>query len=267
MGEYAKAEPFARQAIAVRLDFFTRTVVYLPEARAMTLLSEGDEMPRYDKLLSVLRKLPNASHADAYGAVWETRGIVSRTLAERRLAWTRSPQADPLVARLRDTSQQLAQLTLSTPKTEQRQARARRLAELNEEKEGLESHLAKVSTEFRRSQEVRQAKIADLAAVLPEGMAAVDLVRCSVWEDRREASVALRGIRAPRITDCPRLHSRLGTLGRSGSDRQGRPAMAAGDRAHRFVAIGDARNGASPTDLEQDRASSEWLLDSDPGSR
>jgi hypothetical protein len=61
-------------------------------------------------------------------------------------------KAARLVAQLQDTCQHLAQLTLAAVKPEQRPARTKRLGELNEQKERLETELAKVSAQFRRSQ-------------------------------------------------------------------------------------------------------------------
>ena len=137
LGEYAKAEPVARQSLRLYQKLADQTLTWLPEARAMAFMEQSQAAPRFHPLLSVLRKLPGAAPAGAYEAVWETRGLVSRMLAERRQGWADSPDAARLVAQLQDTCQQLAQLTLAAVKPEQRAARTKRLGELNEEKERL----------------------------------------------------------------------------------------------------------------------------------
>ena len=177
-GEYAKAEPLAREHLRLEIAFVARTIAFLPEASAMAF---PRKQRGCDRLLGVLRKMPAASGADAYGSVWRSRGLVSRSLAQRRRAIASTPKAKEVLRELQSTAQQLAQLTLSVPKPEQRAARQKRLAELNEKKERLEEELGRVSSEFDRSREVAEAKPEDLARLLPKGTAMVEFYRAMVW--------------------------------------------------------------------------------------
>jgi len=92
-----------------------------------------------------------------------------------------TPKAQEVLRELQATAQQLAQLTLAVPKPEQREARQKRLADLNDKKERLEEELAQVSHEFRRSQEVAEAKPEGLARLLPQDAAVVEFYRADVW--------------------------------------------------------------------------------------
>jgi CHAT domain-containing protein/tetratricopeptide (TPR) repeat protein len=182
MGDYAKAEGLCRQSLDVNLQIADRTLASLPAVRAMSLIRgfmwrQGTGL---DLLLSVSRKLPQTGSRDTYEAVWRSRGLVTRTLAERRGSLAGSPEAQAIFSKLREVQRQLAQLTLAVSKPAQRETRRKRLAELSEEKEGLETKLAALSSEYRRVLQVRAAQAGDLMRVLPRDMAVVDIVRVTV---------------------------------------------------------------------------------------
>ena len=178
MAEYAKAEPLAREQLRLETAFAVRVLAFLSEARATTFQAK---QLGCDPLLGVLRKMPAASGTDACGSLWTTRALVSRSLMQTRRVIASTPKAEQVLRELQSTAQQLAQLTLAVPKPEQREARQRRLAELNDEKERLEEELARVSQEFRRSREVADAKPADLARLLPRDTTVVEFYRARVW--------------------------------------------------------------------------------------
>ena len=178
MGEYAQAEPLCRQAMEGELRFAHRMLSWLPESRA---LAACDTLQGCDLLLSVLRKRPGARPSETYDAVWRTRRLVVRTLAERRQRVGDSPQATECYAQLRRVGRQLAQLSLAVPQSNGREARRKRLAELNEEKERLERELASLSQEYRQALKIRDAQIGDLVQLLPPEAAMVDVVHTRVW--------------------------------------------------------------------------------------
>lgn len=178
MGDYAKAEPLAQAGMDVETTFANKVIAFLPEATAMRL---RESLPGHALLLSILRRMPKHSDRAAYAALWRTRGLVFRSLAARRQGREQSPEAKTLWARLRTTAQQLAQLTLAVPKPDQREARHRRLAELNDEKQRLEAELARTSVEFRRNQEITAAEPEDLVRLLQRDEAVVELLRVADW--------------------------------------------------------------------------------------
>ena len=178
MGDYAKAEPLARESIIRETEFASGVLSFLPEARALAL---HNKLSGCGPLLSVLRRMPPPKGAEAYAAVWKTRAVVSRTVRERRKAIAQSPQAEELFGRLESTAQQLAQLTLSAVRPDQREARQKRLAELNDEKERLEPELARVSSQFRATREIAAAKPTELVRLLAKDAAVVEFIGVKVW--------------------------------------------------------------------------------------
>jgi CHAT domain-containing protein len=178
-GEYTKAEPLLRQSLQATLKIVERTLPALPEASAMAFLAK-QQIGR-DPLLSVLRRLPVEEHNDVYPAVWQTRALATRMLAERRRLTADSSAGEAVQKSLRDVRRQLAQLTLATPKPAQLEPRRRRLSELNEQKESLERKLAALSEPFRRSLEFRDAQITDLVKLFPNDTAVIDIIRAAVW--------------------------------------------------------------------------------------
>jgi len=180
VGADSHARPLFEQAAELKLEVAEKTLPFLPEARAISFLQ--DLGTGCDGLLSAARRLPGARPADVYRYVWRTRGLVTRTLHERRQAAADSPEAKLVAAKLQKVQEALAQLTLATTSSGQREARNKRLAELNDQKEQLESQLVAASSEFRRSRAMRQARVEDLLKALPKDTAVVDLVRVSVWD-------------------------------------------------------------------------------------
>jgi CHAT domain-containing protein len=179
LGEYAKAEPLNRQTMEFRTKMIQGLLPTLSEARAVSLSLAGGFGP--GPWLSAVRHLPEAQQPEVYPLVWQGRGLVMRMMVQRRLATLGSKEAEPVWRELQDTSQRLAQLTLYVAPPQQAEARRRRLAELNEAKEQLEARLASLSSEYRRSVEVRQAQPAYLAKLLPRGTAVVEILQVPVW--------------------------------------------------------------------------------------
>ncbi|MFP6750919.1 MAG: CHAT domain-containing protein, partial [Pirellulaceae bacterium] len=188
MGAYAQAEPLLRDAVEIRLASARNILPTLSEARAFQYVKK---LGGPDALLSTLRHLDNQDHRRTYDTVWQTRGLVTQTLAQRRSTLIDNPEAQGTLDQLRSAQQQLAQWTLMVPTPDQRQRRQQRLAELNDKKERLETQLAKLSSQFRRSLELNEVDVAGLARVLPDQTALVDILKVTVWTRPKEGKGAL----------------------------------------------------------------------------
>ena len=81
MGEYAKAAPFFRKRLEINLASARKILPTLSEARAFQY---GKTLDGPDALLSTLRHLDGQDHRRTYDTVWQTRGLVTQTLARRR---------------------------------------------------------------------------------------------------------------------------------------------------------------------------------------
>lgn len=180
-GDYARAEPLAREALDLLRQRNEKTLPGLSEAQALVMLG-GDLGP--DLWLSIARNLPNTDPLRSWSQAWRHRGLISALERQRHLAAVATPEAAPLVAEIRGTQQQLAQLMLAAPQPNQRAAQQKRLGELNEQKESLEKRLAAVSADFRHGQQLDAAGPDELLDRLPAGTVVVDLA--FVWDYRRE---------------------------------------------------------------------------------
>ena len=178
MGEYAKAEPVLRQALEHELTYLMRTAGLVAESRAMALRRR---IVGPGPLLSTMRKLDRDALA-AYDAVWRTEGVVTRALSQRRRSAADLPEAQPVFERLLGVQQQLAQLLLSPPQRASAEAVARRIDELERQKEDLEEQLARLSPAFRRELELDQAGPAELARALQPGSVLVELAAVRLLE-------------------------------------------------------------------------------------
>jgi CHAT domain-containing protein/Tfp pilus assembly protein PilF len=125
-----------------------------------------------DHYLSVTHSLADQDAA-SYLAVWQTRSLLARWLAQRRLSLLASADPDirALDRRLTETRRELAQLLLAGG------AGAGRVRELADRKEQLEKELARRLPAVAAFQESAGRTPADLQRALPAGMAFIDLLR------------------------------------------------------------------------------------------
>lgn len=177
MGKYSKAEPLFREALRQKLDLVRLTIRGQSEAAARSFLRSQFVEP--GPLLTIARQLPEQNLESVYDLVFSVRGLTTEMLAERRPIELSSANGQELYRQLRQTSKQLAQLTLATVPPEQQEHRHKWLQELNDQKENLERQLAAQSREFRQEQAIETATPMDLTRLLPPEVAVVDLME--VW--------------------------------------------------------------------------------------
>jgi CHAT domain-containing protein len=181
-GDTKAAREHCAAALATQLKAADRLLPTLAEAEGLAFLQ--NTMGARNLLLSALRPAAGQSAAEAYRAVWSTRGLLTHALADRARLAALSPEARPVAERLRDTRAMVARLVLQVLPPGQAESRRRRLAELTAEKEALERRLADLSAPFARDRRGR-ADFAETAARLPPGVALLDLVRTVAHEPVR----------------------------------------------------------------------------------
>ena len=174
VGNLAKADEYCRRELDMQIIFAEQTLPWLPEATAMSMLESIEFGP--DRAIALKRRHDASTVADLYPYVWRSKGMLANAFSQRRRLAAESPGVGSLVRELETVRQELAQLTLATVSPQQQEARRKRLDQLNDRKESLESHLARDSEGFRRSQQVRQMLPEELMAVLPDDVAVVDFV-------------------------------------------------------------------------------------------
>ncbi len=187
-GDLDAARACYAKVLDARLKFARELVGTLSEAEALAYV-EATQLGR-DPLLSVLRKSSRVE--EAYRAVWETRGLVSRALLGRRPP-DEDPRARDLWTELRGIRAELARLTLAVVPPDRAALRRKRLTELARAKEDLERRLAAVSESFRRRQRLDGIGFADLAARLPARTAVLDVVRTILFEQPADGKGRSRG--------------------------------------------------------------------------
>jgi len=183
LGRYDKAEPLARELAVSEIRFASELARFLPEARAVAMQKQ---LRGCDPLLAVMRKTSPDRAAEAYEAVWETRGLVLRTMIQRRGIRTQTPEAQEVVRQLQGTGRRLAQLSLIEPTAMQRAAWLNQLTSLNNEKERLEAQLGHMSLQYHRTREIATTQPEDLARLLDPGSAVVELVQTTDWNPSRD---------------------------------------------------------------------------------
>src|SRR5262249_4851114 len=131
-------------------------------------------------------------HLDTYLSVAPLAGQPAEAVYQHALAWKGSvfarqrwfrlarsatdPEMARLVGELRQTATSLAALAFAVPEPQQLPARQRQLQELTKDKERLERELSGRSPAFRTEQERTRRAPGDLGAVLPDGVALIDLL-------------------------------------------------------------------------------------------
>lgn len=181
MGEYARSETLYREAFERESTFTKRLLRTQSEAGAL-----GFRQTKFhgaDPLLFVHRKLNDPDPAESYRFVWQSQGLLTQLMRERKQAIENSKDANAVAHTLQDVSRQLVTLTLATVPKSQREARRNKLRELNQQKETLERQLAQMSEAFRREQSVKAASPSDVMRLLPPGTVLVDWVEVTVWPE------------------------------------------------------------------------------------
>jgi CHAT domain-containing protein len=108
-----------------------------------------------------------------YRHILAYKGAATR-LSENRLLRDQ-PELKELIDKLDATRQRLAQLAYTAPSAGQQDDWSRQLTRVREDKQFLESELARRSEPFRRQLERRDLAPADVARVLPPGVVLVDV--------------------------------------------------------------------------------------------
>lgn len=167
LGEY-------RKALALQLRLAAQQLPFLSETEALEYLASSNSQ-RNLILRWALYRVPDTPAAEAYRTVWETRALVSRTLAARQQLAVKSPDGRAALERLSAVRTELARLALSPVAPGQGAARQKQLTALTLRKEELERELGKHSEAFRRQLQMEEADFTRLAAVLPPDVAVVEL--------------------------------------------------------------------------------------------
>jgi tetratricopeptide (TPR) repeat protein len=175
-GQYEAARVHLRSGAAMYQALTRRDTVLAPEAQALDRL-RSLPLTRDGSLSAGL--LAGAAPAELYAEIWPTKAMLSRVLQRRHQA-TRAAQAgDPKVRRAWDGLALVrGQLNrLLTQPLKDATTHDKELARLTARKETLERDLAYLLPELQRGREQDQLGPTDLAGLLPDGHAFVDLVR------------------------------------------------------------------------------------------
>jgi CHAT domain-containing protein len=173
-GEYARAEPFLRDALAVYEAQLRNFAELKAEAEALNRLAEFP-LTR-DTFLTVSRHLP--PRAEHYEPVWQQKAFLTRIFERRHLdtlAGSADDETRALARELRGARERLARLTvvpLPDPK-----AHAERLQKLTEEKEEAEQKLARRLSVAAPAGKQDAVTPDGLLRALPPDAAFVDLLR------------------------------------------------------------------------------------------
>ena len=179
MADYARAEPLHRASLQTLCKAASKVIPALSEAQA--LLWSVEQRPRADLLLANLRRHTGNNDIRPYTYVWRTQGLATRLRANRELSSGALPEAKRAFAELRDARLKLARLVSATPEPAKAKRFKQQLFEANANKERLEKKLASLNPATQRAIAIRDAKVEDLLALLPAGVAVIDITRLHDW--------------------------------------------------------------------------------------
>jgi CHAT domain-containing protein/tetratricopeptide (TPR) repeat protein len=207
-GHLDKAETLLQRALEISRGNLKLAAAAQSERQQLAMTQNLRHM--LDAALSLDRQTKHTGDW-AYRAVLSWKGSVfaqQRELRAFRQAVSRTgqPEVVGLFKQREETARHLATLALDVPTDlKQQPAWTRQIAELTEKKEHLEGELARRSAEFRRLQAHLDATPERVQAVLPDGVALVDLLEYTdstpppagrgkwKWESRLVGFVVRRG--------------------------------------------------------------------------
>lgn len=170
--DFAQAEPLLRQTLELsrqRLDLATAV-----QSERQQLALNLKLRCYLDDYLSLDQQHPLPA-ADVYRWVLMWKGSV--LAQQQHLRQLRAvPQLAPQAEKLQTVSAELARLFFAGADSDDPDARRKRIAELTQQKEALESELAQASSEFRRQQAEQRLTPTELQAALPSDVVLVDFL-------------------------------------------------------------------------------------------
>jgi len=147
--------------------------------------------PTLDRWLTLFDRPQDAQAAWTH--VLRFKGALAARARSARSLATIEPEVASMGADLDDLRRQLARFAFAESTPEERAERKDRIAELSEEKEGLERDLLAKSALYREASGASDATPADLCEALPDGSALIDLLRYTDGEPRYLAFVQRAG--------------------------------------------------------------------------
>lgn len=173
MGQSKNALTYCQESLQMQQRLLRRELLSAPEAAAFDKIAAE---PLYaDALLTVTRSLEFPAER-CYDLIWPSRWLVTRLLRQRQVSMQ---AAGPVVAA------KLEELRANRRRTERLLQDSRvdaayrdaRLAKLADERDTLERELLAAGPHLKRWQEVDALGPAQLARMLPQGAAFLDLIR------------------------------------------------------------------------------------------
>jgi tetratricopeptide (TPR) repeat protein/WD40 repeat protein len=178
MGDFMKATTLLEQALLIQRGFVDRTLTALSERQRLDFLNQFQY-----SLHGYLSVAPEARTPAAriYEQVLAWKGIVAARQSEEHLARDQV-ELQPMVQRLREVRAELAQVLRNPAANPQQQtAWLQRFDDLENQKEKLETQLARQSAGYRRLRELRQASAEQVSRALPPKTALVDFLEYGHW--------------------------------------------------------------------------------------
>jgi CHAT domain-containing protein/tetratricopeptide (TPR) repeat protein len=172
MGEPGKALPWAREGLGVLDSFLEDSFDSLGELPRLQITAH---MLHHLGVLLSLQEQARRPAAERYPFVLSWKGRVAQRGGLDRLLLAH-PRLKGPVLRLRELRGRLARLALLTPQPKEHATWLKQVQTLTEERDRLEAHLARRSSDLRRDQERRRLSPEQLSRELPHGVAFVDLL-------------------------------------------------------------------------------------------
>ena len=179
LGHHAAAQKILAEVYPKRVEYARQQFDALSEVEALLLVEGAFGSQQY---LSAYGAIPGTSAAEAYGPVWETKGMLGQELADRRRLLESQPEVQVVWQELLTARLALSKELFRVQDAATGEDRSARITELNRLKETAERKLAAASSRWRRSRETRTAGFAELARQLPRDVAVVDFVRTFRWK-------------------------------------------------------------------------------------
>jgi tetratricopeptide (TPR) repeat protein len=172
MGDYAQAERFLRQGLEISRDNLDLAAAVQSERQQLAMASH-----LRCTLDAYLDLAPRAKHGGepAYRPVLAWKGAVFARQRRFRLQ-RRHPELADAFAQLESMASRLATLAFAVPDPEQQATFRRQIEELTEEKERLESDLARRSAAYRQQRQAERLEPERLQAALRADTALVDFL-------------------------------------------------------------------------------------------
>jgi CHAT domain-containing protein/Tfp pilus assembly protein PilF len=178
LGDYEKAEPLYKRALEIDDNLIDQVMGFTSEEQKIKFLFlKKRSLHNYFGLVVQYLKENQSAKIDALNVWLKRKGVSMEALKRFQEALVYDPQALKIFHELSSVRCRLSKLALAGPGRQSVTAYRRNIADLEDQKNILESRLSQISHDYALKQKMQKADCEKIARALPQNTALIDFAK------------------------------------------------------------------------------------------